>query len=68
MHKIHIEEEVILPNSEDSSRSFDSVRMMSLTLHRLTSVTFAKLESCKAKDSKIVYKIHTGSDGNVMLF
>ena len=69
MHKMHKEEEVTMQNQEESNKSFYSISMKYLTFHYMKSVIFTTLElSISFKMSKIVYKIDTGSDGNLMPF
>ena len=43
MHETHKEEEVPIPNKDESKRSFDSVSVKSLTFNSIKLVIFTKL-------------------------
>ena len=58
-----------VPCLGDSNKRFNSVSMKSLTFHSIKSVIFTKLElSTSQKGAKIVCRIDTGCDGNLMAF
>ena len=59
---------VAMPRWGRSNKNFDSVIMKTLIFHSIKSVIFTRLDSSTSEKEKNVYKIDTGTDGNLILF
>ena len=69
VHEMHKEEEISVPNQEESNKRFDSVSTKSLMFHSMKLIIITYLESNTSQNRvKFANKKDTDSDGNLRPF